>query len=243
MHPPKKLVLGKYHALDLSHSLHPQIPTWSGGCGFHLEIKLDYEEGLRVQSLKAHAGIGTHLDAPSHFIQGSWNADEIPLENLIVPVCVLHLKSKMDPNLFVSPEDIEEFEKKHGGIPRGSLVLAHTGWDQFWNEPHRYRNPDAMGKMRFPGFSKEAAELLLEKHIAGIGIDTLSPDGSNNSSGGDAHYYPVHELILSAKKYILENVAHLAQMPPTSAYAIVLPLKMEKASEAPIRIVGLIPAA
>lgn len=226
----------RFRLIDLSHPLHEEIPTWSGGCGFKLEIKLDYHQGLRVQSLKSHAGAGTHMDAPSHFIKGSWNIADIPLENCIVPVCVLHLKGT--PDLFISPHDLEAFEKAHGKIPPQSLFLAHTGWDQFWIDPMRYRNPDTLGQMHFPGFSAESAKWLLKRNIVGIGIDTLSPDGSINGPGVK---YPVHESILGAKKYILENVANLDKMPSTGAFAIALPPRARDATESAIRLVGLIP--
>lgn len=230
-------VLGRFSPIDLTHPLHEGIPTWSGGCGFKLEIKLDYSEGLCVQSLKSHAGVGTHIDAPTHFIKDSWNIADIPLENLIVPVSVLDITHKMDPNLFISPSDIEAFEKTHGRIPDHSLFLANTGWSKYWSEPLKYRNPDSKGQMHFPGFSKEAAALLLKRNIVGLGIDTLSPDGSNNGLGVR---YPVHETLLGAKKYIIENVANLNQMPPIGAYAIALPPRSSHATESAMRLVGLI---
>ena len=99
-------------AIDLTHPLHEKIPTWSGGCGFRLEVKLDYPDGLRVQSLKSHAGVGTHIDAPTHFFKDSWNIGDIPLENLLVPVSVLNVSHKMDPDLFITVSDLEEFEEK-----------------------------------------------------------------------------------------------------------------------------------
>ncbi len=76
--------------------------------------------------------------------------------------------------------------------------------------------------------------LLIERNVAGIGIDTLSPDGTNEG-------FPVHERILGAKKYIIENAANLGRMPPQGAFAIAFPLKMENATESAIRLAGLIP--
>jgi kynurenine formamidase len=228
-------LLKNYALVDLTHSLHEGVPTWSGGCGFRLEIKVDYEKGLRVQTIKSHAGVGTHMDAPSHFIPGGKDIGDLALENLFVPACVLDLRNKMDPSLFVLPQDIEDYEKRYGPIPKNSLVIARTGWEQFWTEPIRYRNPDTSGKMHFPGFSEEAAKLLLQKEIAGIGIDTLSPDGSNTDA------FPVHECILGAGKYILENLAHLDRLPEAGAYALCLPPKLKDATESAVRVGALVP--
>lgn len=230
-------VLENFRAIDLTHPLNESVPTWSGGCGFKLNIQLDYSDGLRVQSLKSHAGVGTHIDAPTHFIKDSWNIADIPLENLIVPITVLDMRHKMDPDLFITPADIEVFEKAHGRIPDHSLFVANTGWSQFWSQPQQYRNPDEKGQMHFPGFSAESALYLLKRNIVGLGIDTLSPDGSINGPGVR---FPVHETILGAKKYIIENIANLDQMPPVGAYVIALPPRSSHATESTARLVGLI---
>lgn len=231
--------LNPSRAIDLTHTLHEKIPTWRGeGCGFQLEVKLDYPAGARVHSLKCHAGIGTHMDAPSHFIEGGKNIGDIALEELIVPLCVLKVKGA--PDLLISPRELKEFEKQHGKIPPKALFVASTGWERFWSDPSKYCNLDAAGKKHFPGFSKEAAEMLLERNIAGLGIDTLSPDGCNNGKG--AHNYPVHLAVLGAGKYIVENLAHLEQVPPIGTYAICLPPKAGLATESTCRIVALLPS-
>ncbi len=233
-------VLGNFKAIDLTHPLDEFVPTWTGSCGFRHEIKMDYDQGLRVMSYKCHAGAGTHMDAPSHFFQNADNIADIPLDRLIVPVAVLDLSSQMRPDFFVQPEDILRYENSWGKILPGTLVLAYTGWEQFWKKNDRYRNPDSSGKMHFPGFHVDAAELLLERGITGIGIDTLSPDGSNNAP---ENKFPVHECILGAGKYIIENAAHLSKMPPYGAYAIAMPLKIVVGAESAIRLVGLIPTS
>lgn len=226
----------KSHTLvDLTHSLHEGVPTWSGGCGFRLEKKVDYAQGLLVHSVKSHAGVGTHMDSPSHFIPGGANIGQIPLQQCFVPACVLDLREKMDSDLFVSPQDIETYEGRYGKIPPNALVIARTGWEAFWNTPGRYRNPDSGGKMHFPGFSEAAAKALIQRNIAGIGIDTLSPDGSN------VERFPVHLAILGAGKYILENLAHLDRIPPAGAYAICLPPKARDATESIVRVAALVP--
>lgn len=228
-----KLFAEKFKIIDLTYSLDENVPTWNGSCGFHQELKLDYEGGCRVYSYKCHAGIGTHMDAPSHFIPGGKDIGDISLEQLIVPVSLIDVRDKAHADFFLSAQDILDFEKKHGVIPPKSLVIGYTGWGKYWNDVDKYRSPDAQGKMHYPGFSAEAAELLLQRQIAGIGIDTLSPDGSHKS-------FPVHHLILGAGKYILENLANLDQMPSSGAYAIVLPMKVRAGTEAPVRAIALL---
>lgn len=232
------MVLEHFEVVELTHPLNGLAPTWTGSCGFRHEIKMDYDQGVRVMSYKCHAGVGTHMDAPSHFFPNTANIADIPLDHLIVPACILDLSFRMNPDLFVMPEDILAFESKWGKIASGSLFFAYTGWDCFWNQNERYRNPDPQGKMHFPGFHVAAAELLLERDVVGIGIDTLSPDGSNSLP---ENKFPVHQCILGAGKYIIENAAHLSRMPSVGGYALALPLKITVGSEACMRLVGLIP--
>lgn len=225
--------LHNFKLIDLTHPLTPTIPTWNGTCGFEQSLKMDYEQGCRVQAVKMHAGIGTHMDAPSHFIRDGLSIADIPLEKLVVPVCVIDVSNKNDPTYMVSEQDLISYENTFSRIPKNSLVIAYTGWDQYWNDPIHYRNPDEAGNMKFPGFSAKVAEILTNREIAGIGIDTLSPDGSDMT-------FPVHHIVLGAGCYIIENLTNCHKLPPVGAYAIALPLKVHGGTESAIRAIGLI---
>ncbi len=81
--------------------------------------------------------------------------------------------------------------------------------------------------------TKEVAEYFLNKGIAGIGIDTLSPD--NITEGG---YYPVHEILLSQNIFIIENIAHLDKIKQFNCQCIIAPLKIVS-TESPIRLIAI----
>lgn len=228
------MVFENFKLIDLTHSLSPHVPTWNGSCGFCLEVKKDYDEVFRVQQMKLHAGVGTHMDAPAHRFQGRGSIADISLEELIVPACIIDVSDQADANYEISPQDVERYETKYGEIPQNSLVVAYTGWSAYWTNPDAYRNVDGNGQMHFPAFSKNAAEILVKKNIAGIAIDMLSPDCLDAS-------FPVHKIILGAGKYIIENIADCSQLPPHGASVIALPLRAEEATESPIRIVALVP--
>lgn len=189
---------------------------------------------FRVQQMDLQAGVGTHMDAPAHCIPGGASIADIPLEQLIVPVAMIDVSAKADANYEISSKDIEDYEKNYGTIVKNSLVVGFTGWSRFWNDAKAYRNEDAQGQRHFPAFSAEAAALLIKRDIAGIAIDTLSPDCSDLA-------YPVHKLILGAGKYIIENIADCSPLPPSGSYAIALPMRVESGTESPIRIISLIP--
>jgi kynurenine formamidase len=146
-----------------------------------------------------------------------------------VPFCLINVAKKSSANYLCSVEDIKSYERSYGKITKNAFVLIHTGWGKHWSNPKRYRN-----HLQFPSLAKEAALLLLEREIAGIGIDTLSPD--TGESG-----YPVHHILLGAGKYIIENVANSETLPPRGGFIVGLPLPIVKGTEAPLRLLALIP--
>lgn len=218
-----------FKLIDLTHALTTDIPHWDIGCGFNSSITQDYSEHhFRVQKLELFAGIGTHMDAPAHYVANSGTIDQIPLEKLIAPAIVIDISEKSFANYVVSPQDILNFENNYGKIAAQSCVLIYTGWSRYWNQPQKYRND-----LIFPRLARETAEILLERDIVGLGVDTLSPDTSDDG-------FPVHELILGAGKYLIENIANANQLPPIRSYIFALPLKIRNGTEAPIRLIALI---
>ena len=219
--------------VDLTHRVTTEMPTWSGACGFCHEVKRDYDQGIRILKYTMHASAGTHMDAPSHFYKEGKNIAEIPLEQLIVPCCVIDVSAKRGEALLIHASDVKDYEREHGKIPKGSFVIGFTGWQEFWSSPEKYRNVKEDKKMHFPGFSKESAELLLEREVVGIGIDTLSPDVCNPDN-------PVHHLMLGEGKYIVENLCQLDQLPKKGGYVFVLPIKIGIGTEACVRCIGAV---
>jgi kynurenine formamidase len=222
-----------YKLIDLTHMLEHNIPTWDGGCGFHPAIHLDYQdcEGdtqFRVMTFSMQAGIGTHMDAPSHVVPGGACVHDFELQNLCMPCVVIDVSDKVHERYRVIPEDILGFETMHGMIDKGSCVMIKTGWETFWGNPERYRNNHV-----FPSVSIEVAHLLLERGVRALGIDTLSPDRPEDG-------FKVHQAFLGRGKILIENVANLDQMPPIGGFVMALPLKVKEATEAPVRLVGLI---
>src|SRR5258708_32332479 len=77
---------------------------------------------------------GTHLDAPIHFPPGKMTVDEIPARKLFGPAVVLDARpeSAKDADYQVPAALVEEWEKRHGLIPEGAIVLLRTGWASRW---------------------------------------------------------------------------------------------------------------
>lgn len=222
-----------FSVIDLTHDLSADAPTWDGGCGFLHSIELDYDDcktevAFRVQQVKMHAGIGTHIDAPAHCFPNGLSIHELQLKDLIAPCVRIDVSLQAHERYKVTIEDIEDFEKQHGSIPPKSFVLIHTGWGAFWSDAKKYRN-----HLVFPSLSEAAAAFLLKRDIVGLGIDTLSPDRPDSG-------FPVHKLILGAGKYIVENVANASLLPAVGSYSLALPVKTVGGTEAPVRHIALL---
>ncbi len=223
-----------FNVIDLTHPISPESPSWDTSCGFQHKISLNYEQcstttKFRVQTIQMHAGIGTHIDAPAHCIPGGKTIEQLNLNELIAPCVVIDVSKQSHESYQCSKDDVQSFEQKYGKICRGSFVIIYTGWSQFWHQPQQYRND-----LKFPSVSEEAALLFLEREIVGLGIDTFSADNAESD-------YPVHRALLSASKYLVENIAHAEKLPAVGSYSLALPILTAGGTEAPIRLIGLLP--
>jgi kynurenine formamidase len=227
--------------LDLTHTLNARTPTYeeSKAPAYTAKTVATLETAhyfAREICLPEH--FGTHLDAPAHFARGLWTVDRIPPERLIAQLLVIDVSGRVKNNsdYQASAEDVRTWEQAHGPIPSGSVVVVRTGWESRWNSAQDYRNPDRAGIMHFPGYSLQAAQLLVQdRKVFGLGIDTLSIDY------GPSKDFPVHQYTLTHSLYHLENVANLERVPATGATIVVAPMKLEGGSGSPVRILALVP--
>ncbi len=230
---------GKTRVLDLSYAINDKLVPWPGDeKWFEAKVNATVEKnGYFTRSFWMLEHYGTHLDAPAHFPPGKTTVDQIPVKQLFGPAVVIDVRAEgaKDADYQLRPARVQEWEKRNGRIQEGAIVLLRTGWASRWPDAQKYRNQDAQGKMHFPGFSLEAAKLLIERKISGLGCDTMSVD---YGASGD---FAVHHLALGAGLYHLENLADLSGLPETGPYLVVAPIKLEGGSGGPVRVFALLP--
>jgi kynurenine formamidase len=183
---------------------------------------------------------GTHLDAPIHFAEGKQTADAIPIANLVGPAVVIDISAAASKNAdaLLTPADIESWEREHGRIPAHSILLVRSGWGSRWGDKKAYLGTDKPGdtaNLHFPGIAFEAAELLVQRGIDAVGIDTASIDH------GPSKDFMTHRILNGADIYGLENVANLERLPETGATLIALPMKIAGGTGGPVRIIAILP--
>jgi kynurenine formamidase len=238
------LDLQGYRLVDLTHAYDTDTVFWpSGPERFELR-QLHYGDtdggffySANTFCTPEHGG--THLDAPIHFGRGRQTAEQVPLQRLVGPVVVIDISDKAvaDRDYRVTPEDILDFEARHGRIESGMRVLVRTGWSRRWPDAAAYLGhaTDAT-KLHFPSYGAEAARLLVEERkVALLGIDTASIDY------GPASDFPVHRIAAAADVPGLENLTELQALPARGATLIALPMKIAGGSGGPTRVVALVP--
>jgi len=175
----------------------------------------------------ADTKLATRIDAPGRLIRGLWTVDEIPPERLVAPLVVLDVSSNAtdNPDYLISVEDVSNWERSHGQIPIGAVVMAYTGLESRWQNA-----------LHLPGYSADAAKFLVEgRNAIGLGIDTLLVESGTSRQSATYQYALAHGV------YLLKNVSHLQHVPASGAIAMVAPTKLAGAAEGPVRLMALVP--
>ena len=232
-------VLRLNNIVDLTHTLtdkFPFIPVKELTYPFELLPMATLEEnGVAANSWKIHEHLGTHIDAPNHFISGQLSVDEIDLRDLVVPVVVIDIEDKasMDKDASVTVEDLRLFEDRYGKIPAHSCVMMYSGWEKRLHDS-TFVGLDKNLVKHYPGFSHEAISFLLkDRDIAGIGVDVLSFDPGVDET------YSGHKILFAAGKWGVECVANLDKIPKTGATIIVGAPKVGRATGGFSRIIAV----
>jgi kynurenine formamidase len=187
--------------------------------------------------------LGTHLDAPIHWITGKdlHDVSQVPPRNLVGPASVIDrtADAAADPDFLLEVDHIRAFESEHGPLPPGGWLLYRTGWDARAHDQAQFLNADDTGP-HTPGLSVECARWLAdEAPIVGLGVETVGTDAGRAHSFEPA--FPCHTFLMGANKYGLTQLANLSKLPPTGAVLIVAPLRIVGGSGSPCRALALVP--
>ena len=187
--------------------------------------------------------VGTHFDAPIHWITGRDGDDvaSVPPKRLVGPAVVIDKSAEAaaDPDYLLTADHVRAFAAEHGPLPDGGWLLLRTGWDARAHDQDAFLNVQD-GRSRTPGPDAECARWLAqETPIVGIGVETVGTDAGQ--AGGFDPPFPVHAYFLGAGKYGATQLANLAQLPPVGALLVVAPLKLVDGTGSPARVLALVP--
>ena len=182
-------------------------------------------EGRETRKLVLGTHIGTHADAPRHFIPGGGTIDEVPLEILIGPATVADFTGCKP----LHEIEIPELQRKLGGKVPPRLILR-TGWSEYFGDMKFYTE--------YPFLSENAAQWLVDNGVRLIAMDTPSPDNPAHSRGTPKDS-PNHKTLLGAGVVLVEYLANLKSLAGPQVELIVMPLKLKGCDGSPARCVAI----
>jgi kynurenine formamidase len=200
---------------DAEHSLaldDPRIETIS-------DVEAD---GANVQRVTFPTHSGTHVDAPLHVLPDGSTVDETPLSRLLSEGTVLGVDAEEARP--IDATDLRGLDE----LRDGDAVLLSFGWAEHAGTD-RYH--------RYPWLSVDLADRLVERDVALVGTDTLSPDEPRELRGG-GDPYPVHRRLLGAGVPIVENLADPSGLVGERVEVVCLPLRLRGGDGAPARVLA-----
>ena len=204
---------------DISLTITPDLPTWPGDPKLVLERFSKMEEGAacNLTQISACVHIGTHVDAPYHYLGGQAKTiDQIPLNILTGRTYVLQLPDEVD---LITPEVLIPL----GVPPRTRRLLFKTRNSAYWSGENNHFHED------FVAISPEGAEFIVNHGIRLVGVDYLSV-------APFAQPGPTHEILLQAGVVVIEGL-NLSQVSQGRYSLYCLPLKIAGADGAPARAI------
>lgn len=231
---------GAQRVLDLTHPLSPDFPVFELYVRKPQRRQVMFEDviGFNTAEWTFNEHTGTHMDVPAHSKKGLPTVDQIRVEDLVAPLCVVRIadRAERDNITELTVKDLKEWERKNGRIPDRAFVASDSGWYKRVGDARSYLQFDALAQvMRFPGVSPEAADFLInQRSIVGFGTDTSSLDV------GTRREPLVHRMLLTTGRYGLENLAALDTVPDRGATLVVGVPKLRGGFGAPVRALALL---
>jgi len=201
--------------LDISLPLSSRLPVWPGDPPLVVERFVSMDQGAlaNVSRLSGTVHIGTHIDAPDHFLNDGRTVSQVDLDACLGPVWVLGL------------EDVDRIDRPalEAVWPAAApeRVLFKTRNSRWWAAGHTAFRED------YVALTPDGAAFLVQQGVRLVGIDYLSIAPYDDPA-------PTHRVLLQAGVIILEGV-RLDSVQPGPYTLYCLPLNIPEAEGAPAR--------
>jgi len=213
--------------IELSHQIVPGMKTYPGLPEPKVEILLDYEASHKryqnqaefyIASLHLCGNTGTYVDSPRHRYRAGVDLSGISLERLAnLPTLVI---------------DATEAGRAIGGDAfrtldlTGCAILFRTDFSKHWGTPAYFADN--------PFLTADAADLLVSKQPAFVGIDSLNIDDTGDPSR------PAHTKLLAAGIPICEHMTNLAALPASGTRLHAVPIAWVGGATFPVRAYAVV---
>lgn len=211
--------------IDLTHPIAPKMPVFPGDPECTLEPHASFEtDGYRVTRLSFGSHMGTHLDAPSHFLASGTSVDMLPLQQLCGPATLIELRTKGAAGALIDVPDLAPYASVL--LPQ-ARVLLYTGWDEYYGSEAFFADS--------PGLTPDACRWLAAKGLAVLGLDlpTLHP----------TEFAETHVPLLEAGTVVVESL-RLGRLTPYADKPFMfgaMPLPLIGVDGSPVRAFAIVP--
>lgn len=213
--------------IDLSWNFAPgmPVPLWPGQRQQDFEVEAFHmaNTGGNQNFIHFNLHCGTHVDAPGHYHPGGASIEMVPLERWYGTCFTIDLD--LPPLTPIDVKDLQPYEEQ---FTKADMLFVRTGADTMWGT--------ADYATKYPFFTPEAGEYLIEKGVRLLGMDTPGPDAGLAS--GHRKGSPLHFTLLGNDCLIIENLAHLKKIAGRMTYVMALPIKYEGCYGGPARVVA-----
>ena len=200
---------------------------------------------------------GTQSDFPAHFVpppnsglpgagpMGVVTGDKYPLDRMMGPAAVIDVTAIRDQaengkSAVITVDMVKQWERKHGDIKAGEVVLFHSGYTDAYYKPmpegRRLTFEPLVTKTKpgWPAPAPEVMEYLNKKGVWHLGIDGAS---MGPVEGGQA----VHVAGLGRGMSWEEMLTVLGKLPPRGAFYVALGVKVADQSGSISRAIAFVP--
>jgi arylformamidase len=202
---------------DISLPISESLVVWRDDSPVRITRVSDMAKGDRVtvSQLDLNAHIGTHVDAPVHFVPGGVGVDALDLNVLVGPALVVEA-------LEADALTVDVLETL--SIPPGTeRVLFHTRNSALWARGEREFAKD------FCAIAEDGAHWLVERNVRLVGVDYLSVAPYDD-------VVPTHQTLLSAGIIPVEGL-NLSGIAPGIYQFVCLPLRLVGVDGSPARAI------
>ena len=213
------------NVFDLSHPLGENTPAYPGTEPPRISDACTVEkDGFAEKLLRFYSHAGTHVDAPSHMIEGAATIEALDAGRFVGSGCVVDL-SRMGRSRI----EIAGLEGERDRIARAEFVLLRSGWADRWGDASYFSG--------YPVLSIEAARWLAEFPLKGLGADMISFDEMHSTT------MDAHKVFLAKGMILVENLTGLERLIGREFVFSCLPLKISGGDGSPVRAVALLEEA
>ena len=218
----------KSRLIDLSHTVEAGMITFRGMpgpviCDYWTRegSAASYDDGssFQIGRIDMVANTGTYVDSPFHRFEGGTDLAGLDLASLAALDAVV-VRRPCTTDLATDAADLE------GVDVAGKAVLIHTGWDAHWRTDTYFTD--------HPFLTRAAAELLVDRGAAFVGIDSHNIDDTRTKGR------PVHTTLLGAGIPIGEHLCNLASVPDSGFRFHAVPPKVAGMGTFPVRAYGVL---